>query len=63
MADEKRCGLCRHWKQFKTVRQTGMCEFPVPSSVTRKDEFMDASDGADCPCFERKEASDAESPI
>lgn len=57
--DRQRCGACRHWKQFKTVRQTGMCEFPVPSSVTRKDEFMDASDGADCPCFERKEARDA----
>jgi len=49
MTNDQRCGLCRHWKQFKTVRQTGMCEFPVPSSVTRKDEFMDASDGADCP--------------
>ena len=58
MADEKRCGLCRHWKPFQGTKQVGTCTFPVPSSVTRMDDYMSAIDGTDCPCFERKEASD-----
>lgn len=53
---EQRCGLCKHWEPFKRTRQAGTCEVPVPSSVTRMDEYMDAIEGTDCPCFERKES-------
>ena len=60
MADEQRCGLCRH------LDRAGNCDAPVSSFIEDalpmcyERRPMWSADRADnCPCFERKEAGDA----
>lgn len=61
MSDEqKRCGLCKHWEPFEFHQKIGNCCAPIPKCVESDlAKYMGEIEGTDCPCFERKEASDA----
>ena len=55
------CGECR-WYRPRTDR-LGECDFPIsvplPACVEALHSMMWADEGTDCPCFERKEISNA----
>ena len=63
MSEQQRCGLCRYWCQYNPAIDKGECiaPFDVPDSVLEPTERfqMHSISGGRCPCFERKNASDA----
>lgn len=60
MTDDRRCGNCKWWGINEMEWPLNDCFAPVPSSLSHYERDTTGKDeGTDCPCFERKEASDA----
>lgn len=63
MPTDKCCGTCKWWERFVACHITpkGFCnvKLVVPESFTKMDtRVMEASEGTNCPCWERKGEED-----
>lgn len=63
---ERYCGTCKYWQERSTRDGHSRCHVPIdemkiPNSlyyqvIALERTLCKATDGTDCPCFERKEA-------
>ena len=59
MADDKRCGTCRHHKPHKFNNEYGECRCPLPSAYELTYVvFTKTTEGTTCPCWQPKEDGD-----
>lgn len=52
---DKRCGTCRWWKWFGIRTSFGECSYPLPKALVKDMDDTREDEGADCPCWQKKE--------